>query len=372
MSSREVEIGRWPIPVHYQYGSRGEDTIMFSSPSKELEIDIRKARFIKLNYGQKGFYRVRYDGELLGKIGDAIDKGEIGDVDVWGIENDLFAFARSGKIKLKEYLHFVYEHCLDCGYPVNNNLLSHLNFFYTVIPDSALRKESRKVLADLCGILFGRLGFEEKKGDSPSDIVLRGSVIFTMGMMGDKDIVKKSRSAFNGYLKRKASINSNLKGAIYGTVAMNGGKSEFNILKKLYLAERIPEDKVRFLRALGGFRSEELMRSALAFTLSEKVRYQDAFSIPAFVLSNPAAKGLMLHWLMDNWTLFQKRYPSGTHLLRAFASFFSTQADEKARSEIVSFFKRKGMLTTDVSPELRRSLEKISTNIELMRVNGLA
>ena len=371
MSGRDEPKGRWLIPVSYFLGSGKEGALLFSSRSKELELNLKKERFIKLNRGQKGFYRVWYDGGLLAEMGNAIIKGEIDDVDAWGVENDLFAFARSGKIPLKEYLSFVSDYCLRCGYPVNSNLLSHLNFFYALLPDSTLREEVKEVLSDFCGMLFGSLGFKEKRGDSATDAVLRGSVIATMGRTGNKKIIGKARSAFDSYLDGKIAMTPNMKGAILNTVATNGDRSVFNIIKKLYLSEKNPEDKTRFLRTLGAFRGEGLVRSALEFALSEKVKYQDAVRIPVVAASNPSARRLLLRWTLENWKTFQRRYPSGTHMRKAFASLFNTQTDGRARDEITAFFRRKGMISKDMERELRMSLETISANMELMRVNGL-
>ena len=94
--------------------------------------------------------------------GEAIRDKKINNVDTWGIENDLFAFARSGKIKVSDYLAFISEYCLNCDYPTNENLLSHLNWFYFMLYNTRMTNEVKRILAHLCRILIAQLGLERR------------------------------------------------------------------------------------------------------------------------------------------------------------------------------------------------------------------
>ncbi|MGA3020526.1 MAG: M1 family metallopeptidase [Candidatus Micrarchaeales archaeon] len=371
VSSDEKKASNWPIPVRYITGSGTKETLLLSSPSKELHLETDKIGFIKFNHGQKGVYRVWYDGGLLLALGKAMKEKKIDSIDAWGVENDLFAFARSGKIKLKEYLSFVSKFCLECAYPVNSSLLLHLNSLYLMLYGTEPGNEVKRVLAAHCSKLLKKLGFAARNKESSIDAVLRGSVIASLGLIKDKRAIDKAKEIFDRYMKDRTAIDPNLKSAVYGTIARNGNGEAFEKFKKLYIGEHIPEDKIRFLAVLGHFPDEKLIKRALAFALSDQVRYQDTYIIPSVASSNPFTKNLVLEWTKRNWKAFKKRYPPGTMMLRSFISNMSVQKSPAARKMVADFLSQKDVESEDTTPEIKRTLEKIDTNIRFMEANDL-
>ncbi|MCL5238933.1 MAG: M1 family metallopeptidase [Candidatus Marsarchaeota archaeon] len=362
----------WPVPVHYITGSGKEGMLLFSSSSLSTKIKLSGNEFVKLNRGQKGMYRVWYDEKLLALLGTAILNKKLKGVEAWGVENDLFMFARAGKIPVRQYLSFISEYCMDCDYPTNENLLSHLAALYLMLNGTQLSTDISKLISRFANALLKRLGFERKPGESSFDTLLRGIVISSLGMIGDEHVVAKAKSIFSEYTKGRVQIDSNIKSAIFGTVARRGNAKTFEWFKKHYADELIPEEKLRFLAVLGRFYDLKLLGHALDFCLSEKVRFQDTLSIPAVASGNPHAGKLLLRWTLKNWPVLQKRYPAGTMMLKFFVGFLSSQKESQARQEIARFFARKENRNGEIVPELNRTLERIDANIKLMRVNGLA
>jgi tricorn protease interacting factor F2/3 len=372
LSSTTGPTGHWPVPVHYATGGGKEGMFLLTSPSEELDIALQKGEFIKLNRGQKGLYRVWYDKELLTPLGQAIKKKKISSVDAWGIENDLFTFARSGKLPVRVYLFFISKYCSHGDYPLNENVLSHLNLLYVMLYNTALSGEVMQILNHHCHILLDRLGLERKKNEKSSDTLMRGGAFASLGFMGDEEIIEKARSMFEDFVKNKTPIEPNLKSAVMSTVARNGDEKRFDQIKRMYIAERVPEDKIRFLAVLAQFPSKRLIARALSFALSRSVRYQDAELIPAVASSNPLAEEALWKWTSNNWRTLQKRYPAGTMMLKRFVSNLSMQRDSETKKKMVAFFRRKDVATKDIASEVSRTLEKVEANIRLMRLNGLS
>ncbi len=361
----------WPVPVHYITGRGKEGLLLLSKTSASIPVKLRDGEFIKLNRGQKGMYRVWYGDKLLAAVGAAIRDGKLKGADAWGAENDLFVFARAGKIPVSDYLDFVTKYCMRCDYPTNENTLSHLVWFFIMLNGTPTAKEASAIISKLANSLLQRLGFERRQGESSFDTLLRGAVISGLGLIGDKRVVSKARALFDGYVAGRQQIDPNLKSAIFGTVAMNGGVKEFEWFKKRYVEEHVPEEKLRFLAVLGRFRNPRLVSSALKFALSESVRSQDTVSIPSVASSNPNAGRLILDWTIRNWPALRKRYPPGTMMLKYFVMNLSSQKESRAKERIVAFFSKKENSDADVVPELRRSLERIEANIRLVNVNKL-
>jgi len=279
--------------------------------------------------------------------------------------------AQNSDLPVTAYLDFVHGHCSDCGYPTDSTLLAHLGGLYWMLYSTSLAETARGPLVAYARHLIDRLGMVRKKGEKSVDTMLRSTAIFNLGTAGDERMIAKANGMFRGFVKGGRAIDSNLKGAVYGIAAWTGGAETFGILESRYRKEAVVEDKLRFLRSLGLFRDRKLLERALAFTLSKDVKYQDALSIPANVASNPFTGDLLWEWTQDNWKLFMARYPAGTHMMRGFVSFLSAQRTAKARREIAVFFGKKPNLRSDFAPELKRTLERIETNIKFMKGNGV-
>ncbi len=369
--SSDGSLGHWPVPVHYATSRGKEGMVLLSSPSHEIKLKLEDGEYIKLNREQKGFYRVWYEKELLSSIGNAIKDKKIGSIDAWGVENDLFIFARSGKIAVKEYLSFVSKYCSHADYPVNENILSHLNWFYLMLYDTKLAPAIEEMLIHNSHVILDKIGMKTKRNEKSTDTLLRGEALANLGFVGDEEIVAQAKQMFGDFLKNKTPIDSDLKSAVLSTVARNGDDKTFEKIKELYLKEHNPEDKIRFLVALGLFPSKKLAGAALRFTLSQDVRYQDAYMIPVTVTSNPVCGRLIWDWTRSNWKLLRQRYPPSTTMLKLFVQNLGLQNGARERRDIASFFSGKEAATKDVDQEVKRTLERIDSNINLMRINGL-
>jgi tricorn protease interacting factor F2/3 len=363
---------RWPIPIHYATGPEKVDSkLLMSSGTQRIITGRENAGWIKLNYGQKGLYRVRYEDALLERLGAAIRNREIGGTDAWGIESDLFSFARSGTIKAERYLDFVQKYCFNCGYPMDSAMLSHLSWLYCMLCGTRLSEMARKPLVAYSRHLLGRLGMERRKGESSEDTMLRGSVLLNLGIAGDSEIISKANGMFNKLVKEGVQIDSNLRGAVYRIAAWTGDANTFRTFESRYLKETAVEERLRLLGSLGMFRERPLIEKALAFALSKDVKYQDAIYVPGNASSNPFAGELQWGWTRDNWKKLMSRYSPGTHILRSFVSYLSSQKSAAVRKEMAAFFARKSNLREDIVPDLRRTLERIDTNIRFMKKNGI-
>lgn len=363
--------GRWPVPVHYATGRGEEGMFLLAKGSQELRVSLRKGEFIKLNRTQRGLYRVWYDKELLAALGVAIRKKKLSSVDAWGVENDLYVFARSGKLPVSVYLSFVSKYCSHGDYPLNENVLGHLNTLYIMLYNTKLTGEVMQILTHHCHILLDTVGLERKMKEKSSDTLIRGEAFASLGLTGDEEIVEKAKSMFEDFIRKKKPIEPNLKSAVLSTMARSGDARTFEQIKRLYIKEHIPDDKIRFLAALGMFQTKKLLNQALSFTLSKHVRYQDADTIPTVVSSNPVVKTLIWKWMEKNWKRLQKRYPPSTMMMRRFVENLGLQRDAKTRKEMVDFFRRKDIAGKEIAPEVSRTLERVEANIRLMQLNDL-
>jgi tricorn protease interacting factor F2/3 len=369
ISKDEKAPSKWPIPITYTFDGKASRKLLMSGSA--CTIPAGDSEWVKLNLGQNGLYRIRYESDIEDRLGKAIRNGKINAVDAWGVEGDLFSFARSGRIPLTEYIDFVSDYCFDCGYPLNGSLLSHLSWFNSMLYGTSLSDTAREPLAAYSRQFLDRLGLKRKKGESNVDTMFRSATFLNLGLSGDKEISEKAARMFHSYVDGGADLDRNLRSAVYCTAAWTGGSDVFGMLVKGYRRETAPDEKLRFLSALSFFREKPLINKALEFVMSKDVRYQDVLFVPVNMSSNPVARHVLMKWNAANWKILMERYSPITKIMPNFVLALSGTSSESAKSEIVSFFSKKSNLRDDFEPELRKTLERIDTNIRFMKANGV-
>ncbi len=356
--------GSWPIPVHYVLDGKERSLLLGREPAVVKAGKV--AKYLKLNLGQKGFYRVQYDDKLTEALGDAMLHNRLSPADEFGVEDDMSALLRAGSLPLARYLSFVSRYCVSCSYPANVSIIGHLVWLYLVLSGTSYEKRVEKCISDICVGLFAKLGVEGRKGEKSTDALLRSAVLSALGRIGDAQAIRVSRELFSALASGRKKISSDIKGAVLANVAWSGTPEDFEKIRGMYVREKVPDDKLRYLSALGRFRAPELVSKALEFSISKEVRYQDTMIIIAGAASNPAAQRIIWKWVEKNWSMLSERYPPGTLLLRYFIRPLAFQRDREAMHEISGFMKRNVPKGSVVEPTAKQTLEFIEANIRLL------
>jgi tricorn protease interacting factor F2/3 len=364
------ESAIWPIPLHYIKKEESKENggfLMFDK--KDMELKARNLEYIKLNYGQKGFYRVTYPAQILNRLGELLKNKKLSPLDGWGIENDLYAVARSSSIKIDVYLDFVGKYCFGSGFPLNSSVSNHLNALSMLLRENkSTYPLIKRISMAYHNEILNRLGWLKKEGESNTTIMLRSSAIYNLGMLGDESVLSKSRELFDGYLKGK-EIEPNIRTSVYKIEAKYGGRKRFEKLIELYGKTEIPEEKIRLLVAIGCVSEPELIDEALKFTLTKNVRRQYVDFIPSLVTYEDYGKKIIWPWVKANWQKFKSMYERGPGGLDGFVSILSVLDDEKTKGEIEIFFKDKRNYRDDIKRSIAKTLEFIEINMKFKEFN---
>ncbi|MCW6160221.1 MAG: M1 family metallopeptidase [Candidatus Micrarchaeales archaeon] len=357
----------WRIPVHYK-SEMNEKRILLDDKRFTIKDG---SQWIKLNYGQCGLYRVRYEQEMLDRIGRLIMEKRLGDIDAWGVDNDLFALARSGRIPAKRYVDFVKSYMMDCAYPANVSVSGHLSFIYMMTEGLPYHESARLACIEFNKGILSKLGWEKKENESMLDIRTRAMAISSLGFADDRETVEKANAMFNAFVAGKGEIDTNLKAAIYGIVARSSGSNElFDRFLKMYKEQPLPEEKIKALQSIGLMTNPELMVRALETSLmQDKVRLQDSIILINSVGSNIKARAILLQWMKKNWKRLMSTYESAGRMLVYALDDLEVYADRQSRKEIDTFFRKKENMRDDIKRELEQVLEKIDANVQFVEAN---
>lgn len=356
---------KWIIPTRYRTEQNKMGTIILREHALTIP---SSARWLKLNAGQPGFYRVMYDANLLSQLGAALRQQKLSPLDGAGIENDLFSLMISRKYTLSEYLAFIEQYCLDAEYPLNSSISGHLGWLLRLVAESKLEDAVKKTSLLFHLQQLKKVGWQRAKNERNTTTLLRSMVISSLGLAGHAETLKKGKELFQQIQHGHDSIDPNLRSTIYLLAARQGDEKMFSYFVKQYKKETLPEESRRLLRAIGMFRQRALVEKALAFSLSG-VRLQDSYIIPVMVSLNPGTNLLLWSWTKKQWSSFMKKYNSGTHMLNSFVRTMSSCSEEKIELDIARFFSSKKNMRDDIKLVVKQVLEHIEINRKFMMKN---
>lgn len=347
----KTKQGNWIIPLSVRTGNKTVTKLMKGPVTIPY-----KADWFKVNDGQKGFYRVKYDKDARDALGVQIEEKTISNVDRWSIHHDLFALCISGQISFRDYLDFVRHYEDEEDYVVLSDIIASLNFFYIILSKEEFWDDIKTFNHDFLNKVFARLGWDQIKGEKSTTALLRGQVISSLGRLEDEEVVSEAKSRFDNLLKT-GQLNPDLRGPVYSIIAWTGDSSTYQKMLGLYRKAPTQEEMVRLLSSLANFQDKKLLSKTLLFTLSKEVRTQNLFQPIARMVTNPQGKELVWPWIKQNWKGIVSRFGVGNPLLNRIIGSVSIEADLEKEKEIKKFFTRYQVPGTEM--KLAQTLERI-------------
>jgi aminopeptidase N len=288
----------WEIPLPMLDGS-GRATVQRLT-ERESEVAAPK-EWVKVNAGQAGFYLAHYDDAGWQALAKAVGSLALGSMDRYGLQEDAYSLMRAGYLSVPGYLrlagsfsseenHYVWAGVADGVAALTEIFLGDPN-----VPK--LEEWGRKLVKPA----LARVGFDEKADDPNERLLLRATLLGAALRFGDADAVAFIRTAFQAARANPAGVPPNLRSAIFSGSARHGGDDIYAALTELHEKSDLPEVKVQLLRALGAFRQEALLRRSIAYSLSDKVRRQDAMAVWGSIPIEMKPVG---------WKLFQEHWPT--------------------------------------------------------------
>ena len=341
-------------------GSDGEPTSGFFKLQKirtDKKFDLQDF-YIKLNFGEAGFYRTAYSKELLEKLKLPVENKSLSARDRLGIIRDLFALAEAGTVPTTDALEFlsVYKH--EDNYTVWLELATGIGRLEALFAkETKIKSKLDELALSLFSPIALKLGWTKKDGEAHTDALLRSLAIARAGRLGDKKIIAEAKNKFEA-LQKSGHVNPDLRGAIYSIIARWGGEKEYDILLKMYKKETLHEEQNRIGSALGDFSDEKLLKFTCEFSFSEHVRKQDTISILSSVGTNPAGRDVWLAFIQKNWKTLVTRYGDGGHTLARLVKAISSSAEERHLKSFKKFF------TTHDAPGAKRSIQQVLERLE--------
>ena len=325
----------WEVPLPMSDGSgRVTDHKL---TGRESTVDAPSRDWVKVNAGQAGFYLAHYDDAGWKALAGAVESLAIGAMDRYGLQEDAYSLMRAGYLSVPGYLRLAGSFSREQNHYVWAGVadgIAALTEIFVGDPNVPMLEDwGRKLVKPT----LQKIGFGEKSDDPNERLLLRATLLGAAVRFGDPEAVDNIKSAFQAARSNPSSVPPNLRSVIFSGSARHGDESVFAALAELHEKADLPEVKVQLLRSLGAFRQEALLRKAVAYALSEKVRRQDAMAVFGSIPIEMKPVGWKL--LQENWSVLDERYgKSGLigHFIAAGAGGIPSEAHA---AEVEKFFK---------------------------------
>jgi puromycin-sensitive aminopeptidase len=317
------------------------------------------------NASAGGFYRVLHDAEncaaLLADLAHTLLP-----VERMALVGDQWALVRGALAPIESFLDVAAALGGEQDYDVLDALAGPLSVIDEQIaePGSDVQVRFRRCIARRFGPAFKKLGWAAAPGEADGVRLRRGALLRLVGGVAEApDVVAEAGRRFDGYLADRASLEPNLAEPVVGLAARGGDEARYEHFLRVAAEARTPQERRRFLLALGAFRTPATIRRTLASMLSQDIPTQDVGFVLMRLLGNPAGRAEGWKFLTKRWTALRKRMPP--LMLPRLIEATPSLREPRYAKEVAVFFRSHPV--PEASRAIRQALEVFRLNAELRR-----
>ncbi|KAK2727021.1 puromycin-sensitive aminopeptidase-like [Artemia franciscana] len=362
---------RWMVPITAV--SEKSQTVPFATflldrSSEDIIIDSKVAEgWIKVNYGQLGFYRVKYSEELLKRLVPPLKSMTLPPLDRLGIVTDVDALVQAGKSSTVDLLELFWAYQSEDSYVVWSSICSGLSRLQNICEIMGYKKPMDSYTRKLLQKVLSMLGWNAVEGEKVTTGSFRARILLHAGLAGDKSVLEESRRRFKRHLDCVELIPADLRAAIYCIVMAFGDKETFETLKKLFNEESSSEERQRIGSAFGQARDESILHEVLEFSESEHVRKQESVLLLGAVASSQLGQQLAWNYYKEKHEDLVRKFPGAWHIGNVIQSFTSSFASEERAKEVEEFFSKH---PAGVEMTVKQCVESIRLNAGWLTRDG--
>jgi len=355
---------KWFIPVKINLFLNDHEVkeLDVNFEEKTHKILIPKETFsFKLNVSQSGFYRVKYEEDMINKLGQLIIEKSLKPIDRFGIENDFYALIKRGDYTINQYLELINNYFLneDDFLPLTS-ILTHLKHAYLVFKSK--RKEIKETALRLLKNYLDKYGLEPIDGENIDQAIIRDSILWAAFSYGNQSAEECGQNHFTKILEGK-KVHQDILSSVLKIGAATNNKSAPYFMQKLLAPDTPDVEKLYVLEAFGCQRNKKDILKTLNMNLKQ-VPSQSRHYVFSSMAHNPEAIELIWPWFLKNFKKIETQ--SSMVYARTIASLIPMGGLENAlenASEVKQFFKK-------YLNEKELAKDTIKMTLELLEINS--
>ena len=358
----------WQIPVCVRYGDGAaahRECVLLTQPSMDWKIEESKScpSWVQANADGKGYYRVRYEGDLLGNL--LADGGRrLTAAERVAALGDVSALTTMGEMKAGDALALVPEFAGD---PVRQVVDSAIDVTSGVRND-LVPKELLPNYIRFVNKTFGerarQLGWKAKAGESAETRLLRSRIVPLVALWGgDQALAAEARKLAERWLADRSAVDPDIVGSVLTVAARTGDEAFFKQLLAALPGTQDRQQRGFIFGALGSFRDPGIARAAMDLVLKPDYDLRESAALLLGPLSAADTRALPFEFVKKNYDAIVARVPAGSTF--GFGEFLpfvgGSFCDERSREQVDAFFAPK----VDRFPGTKRNLAQVLESIEI-------
>ena len=349
---------KWTLPVCFKSENGAQDCQLLTPTTSMLKVPAAPLFFA--NAGGKGYYRSAYTPADYAALVAGIET-RLTPPERISLIGDEWAQVRSNKAPVGDYLNLAAAIKADPNAPVVSTSLGGVD---AIMARVAATPEENTAFAAWMRRTFApelvKLG-PSSPGDSPNTRQLRSLLFGVLGYYAkDPAVLAQAAKIAQEYIDNPTSVDPTLGQTALSIAARNGDSALFDQLQKIYETSTNPDYQENALHLLAQFENPVLVKRALDYAVSGKVRNQDVAIQLSIGLQVAANRDLTWNYIKANWDKVQAQLTTnmGGYLVNSTADFCSTEA----RDDVENFFSTHKVPATDSI--LKHAIERINGCIE--------
>lgn len=355
----ESDTTIWSVPIALRGVVNGEpflEKVLLTEDESVVPIE-GDIELLVANAGS-GFYRTRYSDELFAKLLGHLTA--LDELERYQLVADTWSMVKSGQLPSSSFLDLVGAF----GNETEQQIWSIITGGLAALDHHAVTEEARPAfqafVSKLVGPALDRLGWEADPSEPDLDRKLRGGLIAVMGNIADdQTVIERARRVVTELLDDQP-VDPEIATASLGVFAHHGDEEAYETLWNAYQEAKLPAIKVRYLRAMAGIPTNEMVRRSVQKIISGDIRSQDGFWVFGALL---AGKGGSHAWeeARSNWDDLYACMPGMTK--RRVVEGIPALSKPETAADVKAFFAETPL--PEAASALEQNLEQLDANVKL-------
>src|SRR4051812_39654359 len=289
---------------------------------------------IKVNLGDIGYYRAEYGPASMAALAKALP--QMSAADRVNFLADGWAMVQAGRAEPSSYLGLVENVGVDDRRPVWDQIITVFSALNRLSRDRPERPALQRYVGAKLRPVFDRLGWDGSGSGDDDDTLLRGSLIWTLGELGDEAIIAEAKRRFAGFLRDPQSLPAALRDSVTHVVGITADRAMYDTLLTLARKSTVTNERLRYYFAAAAARDPALARATLDLALGDEVPGTIVTGLIGSVASSGEQPELAWDFLQKNYdALFAKQGPQFRD--QFIANFMTNFSDEGHAAELAAF-----------------------------------
>ncbi|XP_049547016.1 aminopeptidase N isoform X1 [Anopheles darlingi] len=357
----DIKAGsRWIFPIHYTTdvlngnGTTPEDMEQHEQqPSLSVWLNSSEAvitlnhspEWVKLNYGQTGYYRVLYDETNLNKLVNQLHTNNevFSTQDRVGLVSDIFTLCHANLIPCHAAMELISYFPKEKEWGPIALGTNHLEKWRKILKYSECYLVLAEYVRQNLAKSIQTIGWEDAGEEEIK--LLRPVLMLSATLWEESDTIKFAKSLVSNFTANSVPIPPNLRSVAYIGSVLSGEFQYWQFCWDRYMAVRrerssVLEERMELLRALGvtkdAWLQNRLLSHVITLPVFEIVQVLDA------IAGTPTGGAMACRFLQAKWFDFQSKLGRGTvqfaRVISAITQYGSTKFDYDELKSLVNRF----------------------------------